>query len=61
VSTVQQGQDTETSGLLGASGLMERLLHVQKRKRAFGGQTGKAYTQAIRPQPEAERQEKRGH
>jgi hypothetical protein len=61
VSTVQHEQDRETSGMLGASGLMERLLHVQKRKRAFGRQTGEAHSQAIRRQLEAERQEKRGH
>jgi hypothetical protein len=45
--------------MLGASGLMERLSHVQKRKRAFGGQAGEAHLQAIHRQLEAERQEKR--
>jgi hypothetical protein len=48
----------DTGGMLEALGLMERLLHVQKRKRAFGGQT--VDMEAIRRRLETERQGKRG-
>jgi hypothetical protein len=44
--------------MLGASDLMERLLHVRKRKRAFGGQT--VDMEAIRRRLEAEQKGKRG-
>jgi hypothetical protein len=59
MSRSNQERDKEASGPLGASGLMDRLLHVQKRKRAFGGQT--INMEAIRRRLEAERQGKRDH
>jgi hypothetical protein len=58
VSRSRQNQGQEASGMLGASDLMERLLHVRKRKRAFGGQT--VDMEAIRRRLEAEQKGKRG-
>jgi hypothetical protein len=57
MSRSQKVQDKE-NGMLGASGLMGRLLDVRKRKRSFGGQT--VDMEALRRKIEAERQGKRG-
>lgn len=53
----QSGKDKEGSGLIGASGLMERLLWVRKRKRTFDGPS--VHMEAVRRQVEAERRQKR--
>ncbi len=59
----KQSQEPQLSGPLGTSGLMERLLYVQKRKRAFDGA---AADRAARPMDpfrrrlEVEQQGRRG-
>jgi hypothetical protein len=54
----ETGREKESGGLWGASGLRERLTHVRKRKRAFGGQT--VDMEALRRRLEAERRKTRG-
>lgn len=51
-------QESTSGGLLGASGLLDRLNQVRKRKRAFGGQSVDMW--AIRRRLAAERRRKRG-
>jgi hypothetical protein len=53
----QSEKDKSTGGVIGASGLMERLLWVRKRKRAFEGPS--VHMEAVRRQVEAERRQKR--
>lgn len=57
MNQAQSGKGKESSGLIGASGLMERLLWVRKRKRAFGGPA--VDMEAVRRRVEAERRQKR--
>jgi hypothetical protein len=54
----ETSREKEPGGLLSASGLVERLIYIRKRKRAFGGQT--VDMEALRRRLEAERRRTRG-
>jgi len=57
MNKTQSEKDKGAGGVIGASGLMERLLWVRKRKRAFEGPS--VHMEAVRRRVEAERRQKR--